>query len=318
MPINMGLNGQISLGEESTAGTAVATTVGTQVTSVDIQEKLTIDAVDSLSGSGGTRNIIETIHSMTDVAGSISLNAYYAGGALGMLLKHALGSVSTSGAGPYAHAYSLAAALPNGLTVVVERGNTGSDDKFAGCKISRMTISCAAGEPMKIQVELIGMSATARTTFTPTALTALASRFLVKHAHAGTLGFNSQTYRLKSFELVIDNKLARQDQLGSADSAEPVVTERQEITVSATLVGTTNALQLAHRSQTAGDVTLTFSDSPRSLAFTLHNGVITDYSDPIQGVGVIEQTVTWRGVGDDSDNGLAITLTNADSTAVAT
>jgi len=65
-------------------------------------------------------------------------------------------------------------------------------------------------------------------------------------------------------------------------------------------------------------VTLTFSDSPRSLAFTLHNGVITDYSDPIQGVGVIEQTVTWRGVGDDSDNGLAITLTNADSTAVAT
>jgi hypothetical protein len=318
MPTNYGLGGQASFGEESTAGTAVSTTVGTQVTSIDIQEKLTIDPVDSLSGSGGTRNIMEVIHSKTDVAGSISLNAYYAGGALGMLLKHALGGLSTTGAGPYAHAYSLSAALPNGLTVVVERGNTGSDDKFAGCKISRLTISCAAGEPMKIQAELIGMTATARTTFTPTALTALASRFLVKHAHAGTLGFNSATYRLKSFELVIDNKLARQDQLGSADSAEPVITERQEITLSATLTGTTNALQLAHRSQTAGDVTLTFTDSPRILAFTLHNGVITDYSDPIQGIGVIEQSVTWRGIGDDSDNGLAITLTNADSSAVAT
>jgi hypothetical protein len=76
-------------------------------------------------------------------------------------------------------------------------------------------------------------------------------------------------------------------------------------------------LQAAHRAQTGANVTLTFSDSPRSLAITGHNAEVIDYGDPIQGVGIVEQSITWRCIGNDTNNGLAITLTNADSTLVA-
>lgn len=317
MAYNMGLGTLLSFGEESTAGTPVSTTIGVRIRSVDMQEKRQYDDVTWLVGSGSTRNVNAEILASTEVAGTIELDACYAGGGLGLLLKHALGSVSTTGSGPYAHAVSLAAALPTPLTMAVERGSSGADDVFAGVMVNRLTLSCNKGETMRVRAELIGMSAAARTTVTPTALTALASTFLVKHTHAGTLSFNSVSYTLKSLEVVIDNKLARVDQLGSANSDQPAITAHQEITIRATLTGTSNTLQAAHRAQTSSDVSITFTDSPRSLAIVGHNATIREYADPIQGVGIIEQTVTFRCLGDDSDNGILVTLTNANSSVVA-
>lgn len=317
MAYNFGLGTQLSLGQEVTAGTPVSTTVGVRIRSVDFQEKRQYDTIPWLVGSGGTRNFNAEILASIDVAGTVELDACYAGGGMGFWLKHALGTVNTTGAGPYAHAFTLAAALPVPLTVAVERGSSGADDVFAGCMVNRLTLSCAKGETMRARVELIGMTAAARTTVSPTALTALASTYLVKHTHAGVLAFNSVNYTLKSIEIVIDNKLARVDQLGSAASDQPAITAHQEITIRATLTGTSNALQAAHRAETQSDVTITFSDSPRSLAIVGHNAVVVEYADPIQGVGIVEQTVTFRCLGDDSDNGLLITLTNADSSAVA-
>jgi hypothetical protein len=234
-----------------------------------------------------------------------------------MLLEQAMGTNSTTGAGPYAHALTLAGPLLAGLTVAIERGNSAADDVLLGCKVNRLTLSCAKGEVAKLRVELIGMTANARTNDTAASLTALASSFMIKHHHAGQLTYNSVSYTLKSFELVIDNKIARVDQLGSAASDEPTLTDHQEITIRATLTGTSNTLQAAHRAQTGANVTLTFSDSPRSLAITGHNAEVIDYGDPIQGVGIVEQSITWRCIGNDTNNGLAITLTNADSTLVA-
>jgi hypothetical protein len=317
MAYNFGLSTRLSFGEESTAGTPVSTTIGARIRSVDFQEKRQYEDVPWLVGSGSTRNANAEILTNTDVAGTVELDACYAGGCLGLLLKHALGSVSTTGSGPYAHAVSLAAALPNPLTIAVERGTSGADDVLAGCMINRLTLSCAKGETMRARVDFIGMSAAARTTSTPSALTSLASTYLIKHTHAGVLAFNSVNYTLKSIEIVIDNKLARVDQLGSANSDQPAITGHQEITIRATLSGTSNTLQAAHRAQTSSDVSITFSDSPRSLAIVGHNATIREYADPISGVGIVEQTVTFRCLGDDTDNGLLVTLTNADSSVVA-
>lgn len=131
------------------------------------------------------------------------------------------------------------------------------------------------------------------------------------------MSFNGVNYTLKSVELTIDNKLARQDYLGSAASGEPVLTAHQEVTLRVTLTGTSNTLQAAYLAQTASDIVLAFTDSPRSLTFTLHNAEISEYADPIGGVGIIEQTVTFRAFGDDTDHGLSVALVNADSSAVA-
>ena len=314
---NYGLGSKVSLGEESTAGTPVSRTIAVPVLSVDFQQKRESDTLKHLLGSGTTRNPTSMIDVRKTTTGSVELDAYYKGGGLGMLLKHAIGGVTTTGSGPYTHTYALSAALPNGLTVAVERGNTGADEVHAGCKINRLVISQNFGEPMKVTADFVGMTSASRTGDTPPSMTALTSRFPVKHYHCGQLSFNSVDYKLKSFTLTIDNKVVPQEELGALTSSEPVFSDFQEITLQVVVAGTSNTLNAAHIAATASDVGLTFSDSPRSLAFTLHNAQITDYSDPISGMGIIEQSLTFRSLGDDTDHGLAVVLVNADSSAVA-
>ena len=314
---NYGLGTKVSFGEESTAGTAVSRTVAAPVLSVDFQQKRESDTLKHLLGSGSTRNPTSMIDVRKTTTGTVELDAYYAGGVLGLLLKHALGSLTTTGAGPYTHTYALSAALPNGLTVAVERGSTGADEVHAGCKINRLVISQNFGEPMKVSAEFVGMSTASRTGDSPAALTALASRFVVKHHHCGQLSFNSVDYKLKSFTLTIDNKIVRQEELGALTSSEPVFSDMQEVTLQVTIAGTSNTLNAAHLAATASNAVLAFTDSPRSLTFTLHTAQVTDYGDPISGMGIIEQTLTFRALGDDTNHGLAVVLVNADSSAVA-
>lgn len=313
-----GLGGKASFGEESTAGTRVSRTISTPAMEIDLQYKARWDPVEELVGSGSTRNPTDLILASKDAAGSLRLIGRYAGGCLGMLLKHAMGAVSTSGSGPYAHEFTLSGALPAGLTVGVERGSGGlGDEVLGGCKINRLQLTLETGKAMEVAVDLIGMNAAARTGDTPPSLTALASRFKIEHTHAGTFSFDGNNYTAKRVVITIDNKLARVDELGTADSSEPSTTGMQEVTIEATLIARSDALQVAHLAGTPGDMAWTLSNSPRSLAVTLQNAMITSYTDPVRGVGLIEQTVKFQGVGDDSDHGLKIVLTNADSSAVA-
>lgn len=314
---NYGLGTKVSFGEESTAGTAVSRTVAAPVLSVDFQQKRESDTLKHLVGSGSTRNPTSMIDVRKTTTGTIELDAYYAGGVFGLLLKHGMGGLTTTGSGPYTHTYALSAALPNGLTVAVERGNTGADEVHAGCKINRLVISQNFGEPMKVSAEFVGMSTASRTGDTPPALTALTSRFVVKHHHCGQLSFNSVDYKLKSFTLTIDNKVVPQEELGALTSSEPAFSDFQEVTLQVTIAGTSNTLNAAHLAGTSSNAVLAFTDSPRSLTFTLHNAQVTDYGDPISGMGLIEQTLTFRALGDDTNHGLAVVLVNADSSAVA-
>ena len=64
----------------------------------------------------------------------------------------------------------------------------------------------------------------------------------------------------------------------------------------------------------SGDLTLTFTDGARSLAFTLHNAEIVSISEPIQGPGVMTQEIELRGYADNTDSGLTVVYTNSKAT----
>lgn len=316
MAIQIGMQARISAGEESTAGTEVARTAVARLASTTLQRAVAKDIVPHLVGSGASAaNPVDFFDTVGTVGGDAEINAAYQGGALGMWLKHAMGAVTTTGAGPYAHAFSLAGSLPAGLSLCVERGSLGSlgDEELLGCKIDTFELSVAPAQVMACRMTFIGMTGSARGSDTPPALATL---YPITHRHAGTLSFDSQTYTLSSFTLRISNNMTTVAELGSLYSSEPQRNGFQSVEIEAELVARSDALFTASLASTQGDVAVTFTDSPRILAIVLHNAVIFEYSDPISAAGIIKQKVTWRGLGDGSDHGLLVTLTNANSSAV--
>jgi hypothetical protein len=315
MPLQLGKDARISAGEESTAGTEVARTAVARLVSTTLQRAIERDVVPHLVGSGAAAaNPVDFFETVAMVGGDLEINAAYQGSALGLWLKHAMGAVATTGAGPYAHAFSLAGALPAGLSLCVERGSGGlGDEELLGCKISSFELSVAPGQVMACRMSIIGMGGSARGSDSPPGLATL---YPITHKHAGQLSFDSASYTLSAFTLRVDNNLTPLPELGSLYSSEPQRNGFQTIEIEAELVARSDALFTASLASTQGDVTITFTDSTRSLAIVLHNAVIFSYSDPISAFGVIKQKVVWRGLGDGSDHGLLVTLTNANSSAV--
>lgn len=317
MPAQLGMQARVSLGEEVTAGTSVSRTISGRINSITPRGAVVREVVPHLYGSGGSAaNAMDVFDVSKDVQIDVTGPATYQGGILGMLLKHAMGTVSEGGgAGPtYVHTLSLTGALPAGLTVAVERGVGGLGDQvFKGCKVSTLALSVQPGQPMTYQATLLGMDFNARTGDSPPAL---ATPYYIKHNHASSLGFDSASYTLRAFTLRINNNLEAIRELGSLPATEINRSQFQVIEIEAELVMRSDALYAAHTAGTASDATITFSDGTNSLAITLHNAVIMTCEDPINGPGFLTQKVMFRGLGDGTDHGLGVVLTNGVSTVV--
>lgn len=99
-----------------------------------------------------------TVKSKMNVSGSFKADFVWEG--LEQILKHALGSVLTTGAGPYTHTYSLSTTLPVGLSFFVNRdaGAIGGSSAFqySGCKIGKMTLVQEMEMPLTIECEVLG------------------------------------------------------------------------------------------------------------------------------------------------------------------
>ena len=310
MALLTGFKTGLSLGVESTPGTGVSATVGARASDIPLAPALKSEQIKTLGGDGVAPIAAGTaLQVAVDVSGTVKMPTCYQGNALGLLLELALGSVTTAGTGPYTHTYALAADQLS-ATVYIERGASGNDDKVTGVKVGKLELSVSPGQVMEASVDFIGMGYTSRT---GQSATAPATPYYVKHNHSGTLSFNSNTYTLASFRLMIDRKLARVDELGTLLSAEPTATDLAEVSLEVELNARDNTLQVAALAGTQGDATITFSDSPRSLAITLQNAQILSYSDPISSVGLVKQKVTFTGFGDGTNHALSVVLTNANS-----
>lgn len=312
MAVPLGHLTQASFAVEVTPGTAVSPrTVGMRLVSNDLAPKLKSSPLKNLTGDGVVPISTGPLQESIEVGGNLKAQACYQGGALGLLLELAMGtsSCTTTGTGPYDHTFALTG-TQDCVTIASERGNTAKDDVMNGCKLSKLVLSVQPGQAMEVSADFIGMGYDARAVvakITP------ATPYYIKHNHCGQLGFDSANYVLSSLTLTIDRKVAPLMELGTLNSAEPQPTDMIEIMLEAELVVRDNVLQVAALAGTSANVTCSLTDGTRTLAITLHNGVIMSHSDPISSVGVIKQKVTWNAYGDGTNHGLAIVLTNANS-----
>ena len=312
MALVFGRTAYIALNEESTYGTANGSPFGVnnRVFSVSMARNQERERTTHLSQSGAAF-AVNTFDGFEIAGGTIETPLTYKG--LGLLLKASIGSVVTTGSGPYTHTFNPSASLPS-LTVAVQRG-TGKSEQFEGCMVSTMTLSCESGEEGRASFEVIAETAGARAA-------ALGSPSFgdgaqIFHFQASTLSYNSATYKMRSMELTLDNKLERINYLGSKLTSEPQISDVREVTLTVTLDLEDADLYNAQLAGTASNVEVSFTNGSDSFNILLRNAEITEYSDDVTSFGRIERTVTFYGISGSSDEALRIEMINDNASAVS-
>lgn len=310
----------IGIGEESTYGTAVSRTAWFRGVSCSLERKSIKTRLPRLVASSSSANRAKHFIEREEVAGDIELELCYEG--MGLILKHATGGTpATTGpsGGLYTHVFKLGATLPTGLTIEVIRGTGNSSNAaevFEGCKIAKAVFRISAGGILMVRLSIIGETATARTTAGSPSYTT--NDLPVVHHQGAQFGWNSYNRSLTSFELTIDNKLVTRQFIGSLVTKEP---QRSDFTDVRTSIGSeweTEDYYVGMTADTEADTSIVFSGAgSRSLTFALHNAYIDTVSSPISGPGIIMENATLIGQTDGTDEGLAITVINTQSTAVA-
>ena len=306
----LGRGSYVGIGEETTWGTAVAASHFRPLISSSLTRTVSQLPRTDLHSASGSAMRRSHFQESEEVSGSFSVLATYTGN-IGLLLKHALGAAattSTGGSPAYQHDYTLAAALPAGLSIENIRGTSGNSEKFEGCKINTLSLDVSAGSEMTCNFDIIGETAAARASASTVSVASTES--VVLHHQAGQFSFNSANYDLSSLSLTVNNNLDRRMLLGSKLTAEPTRSDFQEVTLSVELEST-DALYVALTASTTSDASITFTDSSsRTFTITLHNAYLSEFTDSIDGAGIVTASATFVGESDGTDEGLLIRVVN--------
>lgn len=312
MPTYTGMETAVGVGVETTWGTAVARTIWLRVLSCTLQRRQVRVPRGGLSSKGAASHMRRKYFLSTDqVEGEIRWEMGYSDGSV-LLLAHALYGIVDAGAGPYTHTATIGktAISGGGLTIEVIKGN-GDAEVFEGCKIDRLSLSMSPGGIMIATASIIGQ--TSGGLVSAGSPTYTGSDFAILHSHSGTLTKGAISADLQSFDLTFTRNLARRQLTGSTLTQEPLPSDYPsvECTVGAEYGGT--AAHAAFLAGTEGNATITWTDSPRIFALTLHNAIIQDLDMPIDSPGVLSQRLRIEPFSDGTSEGMAIVVTNANA-----
>jgi len=242
----------------------------------------------------------------------------------GLWLKHALGTLATTGAGdPYTHTYTQSSQLDVGVGLTIER-ILGTDtvagatraEVFEGCKIATLGIKIALGDIARMTCGIIAETSSTRAAGgSPTFTT---NDYPILFNQAGNFAWNSVNYAaVKSMDLSHDNKIATRQRFGATTTKEPVRVDFTESKIRLTMDLENDNLITALTADTASDLTVTFTNAAnRTIAFTLTNAYISDYSDSTSGPGLLEASVEFTGQYDGTTSPLKIVIVNSQSTGI--
>lgn len=218
MSLGLGQNAYLGWAQESTYGTAV--NPPTKFLEIE-SENLKADRKYNVRPLLGHVSQRRTVKSKMNVAGGFKTDFVWEGAE--QIFKHALGGVNTTGpvGGIYTHTFTPAAALPTGLTVMVNRdaGNIGGSSAFqySGCKIGKLSLVQEMEMPLRLEVEMTGRDrqnvAVTAATF-PTYDCPDYAQMTVKAINPGGTNFDLP---IRALTIAIDNALFEdQYRLGSA------------------------------------------------------------------------------------------------------
>jgi hypothetical protein len=155
----IGAKGQIVIQEETTYKTDPATPDVQKVYFISESLRASRNLIESMT-STSTRDASKPALGNMNISGSIKveLQAYMA-----KLFKAAMGSVQTTGTGPYVHTFKIGSSLPS---LLIEKGFTdiGQYFKYNGCKINKLSLNVTPEGFQEVDFDIIGAKETVSTT----------------------------------------------------------------------------------------------------------------------------------------------------------
>jgi hypothetical protein len=214
------------------------------------------------------------------------------------LIQHALGTLGTTGAGPYTHTFTPAAELPTGLSVYVSRDAAaiGASKTFCydGMNIKRLALISELEQPVALEVEFVGRAENLVANLTPT--------FPAYAPYDGSAGgasfqWNSVGHSVRRFELSIENVLSENRyNLGSTNRSALGRGGVTKITGSATLEfsNTTEVVRTDFTVKTPRALSMVWTIGANTTTVTLPNAICQAATPPLSDHDVILMDVEFE------------------------
>jgi hypothetical protein len=314
MALTSGLAGQFGFVAETTYGTPV--TVTRFVPLVDESVQTEIDKLESEGIIAGARVLRSQQWSQgyRRSEGDVGMEVYDR--SIGLLLHHALGTVATSGAGPYTHTFTPGDLAGKGLTMQFGRPNrngTVIPFTYAGGKIQSWEIAVAAGE-----IATFGITAVAQTETNGITLASAnyATSIRPMTFVNGSFTLGSSSLCVRSAQISGENRLSTDRTcIGQNFIDEPTEADLREYTGEIEVEFYDLSLYNRFLQGTEAAMSLVLS-APGTATLTVAANVRTDGETPnIEGRDLLVHTLNFKCVGTNSDaSAITMTFVNNDTT----
>lgn len=259
------------------------------------------------------------------VGGSLTVEALYEGFLL--FLKHAMGdyafTIDTPVAGANQHVFTLADALPIGLSVEASKGDipTGKVFLYQGGKVDELSFALTEEELLALTIGMIFQTETGNTTASGTP--SYPGDHPVLWHHSGTITLaGTAAIDFKAANVKLQNMLSRDRFLMNQTIRSPKRTGRRPVTGDVTIEFDDLTLYDKFVAGTKGAFELMFTSeefitgtTPYSLKIECPNVQLESVSPAVGGEGVIEVTIPFVGLhSTGADDAMTITVINGEAT----
>jgi hypothetical protein len=320
MAFMIGYNSMIGLAEEATYGTEVTpSTHWLPILGETLGESRDIRPIPYLgvANAAAFHNPRDLAELAVDAGGDIRTCLCYDSKPVLLLLKHALGAVATSGAGPYVHTFTPDWDGVIGLSAHVLKGSglANPAEDFLGLRVNQLELSLNNREWMLMRASCIAQKGEGPSALVGTPSFATAEEVLAHHA--AMLSWNGDSIPMRSFRVLLDNNLVRRPRIGSLYTDVPGPGGFASITVEATVPFESNDLYTDFRAGVQADGSFVFTGTGNNaMTITLENLRWTEVSQPVEQAGELVQTVrAVLAANPTTEYGLKVAVTNDNAAA---
>ena len=333
--VKTGIGTFVAFGEETTWGTAVATPnyLDSRPGMESLEATTTQTVVNDISEIGSDKDNV--LKGPKTVAGNVTMDLRFNGTGWPMFLSHLCGKdVATTGSGPYVHTITVGAdkdITAKGITIHANREGVNAAGasqayQYIGMRPTKGTLSFPGEGVATASFDCVGKDQDFTSLGTYTATTFPFIKLPSDDSTATTfMTYNSVAYKVKSFELSIEQPVEERRQIedstnfAPADGGPMVVTGSFDVEVPDTTSTGGGAFNDDHHAQAFREIVVTV-DGPtkanNSLAITLGKCLVTNTAEAHVGsAGLQTVTVNFRAFRDGSTKEAVFALTNASATA---
>ena len=307
-----GADAQIGFKTESTVGTKVVVDQFPPFKSEGLTQSITYLDTETISSR---HTLSVTKQGTKEVGGQVSFEL--ANVDFATLLTHMMGSVTTSGAGPYTHVATPGSLVGKSMSWQVGRpdsGGTVNPFDYLGCKIGSWTISADVGSIATMDLDLVGMTEATGGTLATASYDTAWEPFVFTEASLTLAGTAIGTVR--SLSLTGDNAIERRVRLGSGTSKEPLQIGRRPYTGTVSMDFDSLTQYAKYVAGTEVALVALFDNGTDTLTIAC-NVQFTGETPTVGGQELLEQSLPFRCLSATSDAD-AITLTLVNTETVAT